>query len=87
MYNLSVDEISMVDGGGDGNSSGYPASPSAINQMAGPQGDAGRSQLANAACQGAFAALGGAAGFGAKSIGAAAGGAGGFGFGGGMCNF
>ncbi|KFA98282.1 MULTISPECIES: hypothetical protein [unclassified Vibrio] len=87
MYNLSVDEISMVDGGGDGNSSGYPASPSAIKQMAGPQGDAGRAQLANALCQGTFAAAGGAAGFAAKSIGAAAGGAGGFGFGGGMCNF
>ncbi|MFC5078489.1 hypothetical protein VTH8203_04015 [Vibrio thalassae] len=34
MYNLSADEISMVDGGGDGNSSGYPASPSAVAQQA-----------------------------------------------------
>ncbi|MGR5069397.1 MULTISPECIES: hypothetical protein [Vibrio] len=34
MYNLSVDEISMVYGGGDGNSSGYPASPSAVKQQA-----------------------------------------------------
>ena len=34
MYNLSVDEISMIDGGGDGNSSGYPASPSAVKQQA-----------------------------------------------------
>mgnify|MGYP005993721687 CR=1 FL=1 len=79
MYNLSVDEISMVDGG-----DGYPASPSAINQMAGPQGDAGRSQLANTACQGAFAALGDAVGFGAKSLGAAVGTGG---FGGWICNF
>lgn len=49
MYNLSVDEISMVDGGGDGNSSGYPASPSAVQQMSGPQGDAGRAVLNNLA--------------------------------------
>ena len=49
MYNLSIDEISMVDGGGDGNSSGYPASPSAVKQMAGPQGDAGRAVLSNIA--------------------------------------
>ncbi|HAT8492271.1 TPA: hypothetical protein RQK84_003282 [Vibrio vulnificus] len=46
MYNLSVDEISMVDGGGDGgsngmrnygngnNPAGYPASQSAVNQQA-----------------------------------------------------
>ncbi|MCG9663143.1 hypothetical protein L1D26_08735 [Vibrio mediterranei] len=33
MYNLSADEISMVDGGGDGNSSGYPASPGSNPKM------------------------------------------------------
>ena len=37
MYNLSVDEISMVDGGGDGGSSsnsysGYPASNGSYNK-------------------------------------------------------
>lgn len=69
MYNLSVDEISMVDGGGDGNSSGYPASPSAVKQQAGPQGDWGRNVL----CNMTVASIGGGAGAAVKGIGAGAG--------------
>ncbi|NOJ22747.1 hypothetical protein [Vibrio coralliilyticus] len=81
MYNLSVDEISMVDGGGDGNSSGYPASPSAVKQQSGPQGDWGRGVL----CGMAVGAAGGAAGAAVKGIGAAAGIGAGAGFGSGVC--
>lgn len=40
MYNLNVDEILMVDGGGDGNSSGYPASPGSNRTMSQTQGAA-----------------------------------------------
>ncbi|WP_139684237.1 hypothetical protein [Vibrio tasmaniensis] len=57
MYNLNVEEISMVDGGGDGNSSSYPASPRAIRQMSGPQGDWGRGVLCGMAVSAAGAAV------------------------------
>lgn len=82
MYNLSINEISMVDGGGDGNSSGYPASPSAVKQQAGSQGDWGRGVLCNMAVAGA----GGAAGMAAKGAAAAASVGAGASFGGAMCN-
>ncbi|MGY3686419.1 hypothetical protein ACXAAV_07075 [Vibrio coralliilyticus] len=53
MYNLSVDEISMVDGGGDGNSSGYPASPGSNRPMSQTKGAA--TAASAAAWAGAFA--------------------------------
>lgn len=81
MYNLSIDEISLVDGGGDGHSSGYPASSSAVKQQSGPQGDWGRGVLCNAAVSAGGAAL--AVGLGA---GGAASVAAGVSISGAMCN-
>ncbi|AUI87928.1 hypothetical protein BS333_16195 [Vibrio azureus] len=70
MYNLSIDEISMVDGGGDGNSSGYPASPGSNRPMSQTQGAA--TVGAAAAWAGAFAGcMAATGGLGAIGCGAA----------------
>ncbi|MEZ8806837.1 MULTISPECIES: hypothetical protein [Vibrio] len=53
MYNLNVEEISMVDGGGDGNASDYPASPGSNRPMSQTKGAA--TAASAAAWAGAFA--------------------------------
>ena len=72
MYNLSVDEISMVDGGGDGNSSGYPASPGNNGQMSQTQGAATAAATWAGAFAGCVAMTGGLGAIGCVATGTAA---------------